>query len=191
MSKVVGYEADSDVDFVSPLPHPGSDSMIFDDPTAPLGSDGIFLQIRMLKVGKNMTTGAMIGWYCFALVFVGSIFVCLLYVYCHNANAHRRAQRALDDQRRLESIEANVARWSRVENERNKRVVRACLQRNTKVTSISAFVLVCTSRTWNHFLQPQHSFSNPPTHCHIIHQTAFRSEGPCFYQETGPRRRSQ
>ena len=141
MLRVVAHESDSGVDLVSPLPDPGSDSMIFDDPTAPLGDDGNFVQMRMLKVGKNMSSGAMIGWYCFALVFVGSVFVCLLYVYCHNANAHRRAQRALDDQRRLESIEANVARWSRVENERNKRVVRACLQRNTKVRPLLVLFL--------------------------------------------------
>eukprot|EP00529_Nitzschia_sp_RCC80_P031581 CAMPEP_0113485354 /NCGR_PEP_ID=MMETSP0014_2-20120614/24440_1 /TAXON_ID=2857 /ORGANISM="Nitzschia sp." /LENGTH=366 /DNA_ID=CAMNT_0000378997 /DNA_START=237 /DNA_END=1337 /DNA_ORIENTATION=+ /assembly_acc=CAM_ASM_000159 len=128
---VVGYEADI-VDFISPLPHPSDSMILHDDPTTLPDDDGNLLQMRMLKVGKNMTTGAMIGWYCFASVVVGAVFVCLLYVYCHNSHAHRRAQRALDDQQRLESIEANVARWSKVENERNKRVVRACLQRNTK-----------------------------------------------------------
>lgn len=99
------------------------------------------LRTRILESEvESMTTPAIIGWYCFASIFVGSFVVCFLYFYCHNQRSHRRAQQALDDQRRLEMIEANVARWSKVENDRITRLVKACLQKYTKVRDSTSMV---------------------------------------------------
>lgn len=97
---------------------------------------------RVLNGGKpqlQLSSPGMIAWYCFIASLLVPSFICFGYIWYTKYRSNRRAQMALERERRLEEdlalsrIEANVQVFSDAEKCRRTKLIRSALRKYTKV----------------------------------------------------------
>lgn len=90
---------------------------------------------RYLGSNIPLRSPGMIAWYCFLAVVVVPIISCGIHILYRNQIRHARAQSAIEDEQRIESIEANVQVWSAAEEQRHYRVIKCAVGQNIEVGS--------------------------------------------------------
>ena len=99
-------------------------SLLFTD--AKHSKDARQLQIELGSPG-------MIAWYCFLAVVILPLLLCGIFLMFKKHNFRERAQAAVEDEQRIESIEANVQAWSVAEQHRHDRIIKSAVRQNIKV----------------------------------------------------------
>jgi cbb3-type cytochrome oxidase subunit 3 len=86
---------------------------------------------RRLQI--KLDSPAMIAWYCFLAVVILPVLLCGIFYLFKNHSSHEREQAAVEDEQRIESIEANVQAWSAAEQSRHDRIIKSAVRNNMKV----------------------------------------------------------